>query len=66
MKNPQINESVIYIPKHAKGNLNHQDCEHGNISSFNDKFILVKYILRGVLQETAKATNPEDLYRNYE
>jgi hypothetical protein len=66
MKNPEINEGVIYVPRHAKKNLNHPDCEHGIISSFNDKFIFVRYIKNGILQETAQATKPECLYRNYE
>jgi len=66
MKNPKIDERVIYVPKHAKKNLTHSDCEHGVVSSFNDKFIFVKYIRNGILQSTAQATSPEDLYRNYE
>jgi hypothetical protein len=66
MKDPQTEESVIYVPKHAKGNLNHPDCERGVVSSFNEKFIFVKYIRNGVLQHTAQATNPSDLYRNFE
>ena len=66
MKNPQIEESVIYVPNHAKGYLNHPDCEKGVVSSFNEKFIFVKYIWNGVLQETAQATDPSNLYRNFE
>lgn len=64
MKNPKEGESVIYIPAHAHGNLKHEDCEYGEISSFNDKFIFVKYIRNGILQKTAQATRYEDLYRN--
>lgn len=65
MKNPEIGESVIYVPKHVNGDLNHPDCEYGTISSFNDRFIFVKYITHGILQETAQATDPKDLYRNF-
>lgn len=64
MENPQIGESVIYVPTHANGDLNHEDCEYGKISSFNDKFIFVKYIRNGIFQQTAQATRPEDLHRN--
>ncbi len=66
MKNPKAEERVIYVPTHAKKNLEHPDCEHGVVSSFNDTFIFVKYIQNGILQETAQATRPEDLYRNHE
>ena len=33
---------VIFIPYHAD-NINHKDCETGFVSSFNDKFIFVKF-----------------------
>ena len=34
---------VTYIPTHANGNINHPDCEHGIISSFNEQNIRVRY-----------------------
>lgn len=27
-------DRVVYVPLHAKGDVNHPDCEHGRISSF--------------------------------
>lgn len=52
---------VSYIPGHANGNRSHPDVEHGNISSWNDKVIFVRYVRRGIPQLTAAATSPEDL-----
>ena len=33
---------IIYIPNHADGP-NHKDCERGIVSSFNEKFVFVKF-----------------------
>lgn len=38
-----IGAPVTYIPSHAKGDINHEDAEHGIISSFNEVSIWVKY-----------------------
>lgn len=38
-----IGSSVVYIPTHANGNINHPDVEYGKISSFNDVTVFVKY-----------------------
>jgi hypothetical protein len=58
----EIGDRVIYVPTHAEGNLNHLDCEYGTVSSWNDKFIFVKYVRNGIPQMTAQATDPRDLY----
>jgi len=55
-------DRVIYIPTHAEGNVNHPDCEYGIVSSWNDKYVFVKYVRNGIPQMTAQATSPEDLY----
>jgi hypothetical protein len=55
-------DKVIYVPKHAKGDINHPSAERGIISSFNDSFVFVKYYRNGDLQETAQATEYEHLY----
>jgi len=49
---------VLYVPKHAKGNPEHPDCELGNISSWNLLYVFVRY--DGELQP--KATEPKYLY----
>jgi hypothetical protein len=38
-----------------------QRFEEGIVSSKNERFVFVKYWYKGELQETAKATNPQDL-----
>jgi hypothetical protein len=55
-------DRVIYVPTHAKGDLNHPDSERGVVSSLNDTYVFVKYIRHGILQETSQATRYEDLY----
>ena len=51
-----IGSKVTYVPRYAKGNAGHKDCEGGTISSWNDKFIFVNYGTG-----TNAATRPEDL-----
>lgn len=36
-------DPVIYIPNHAQGNINHEDCESGIVSSMNEKYVFVKF-----------------------
>lgn len=31
----KANDRVIYVPNHAHGDVRHEDCETGTISSFN-------------------------------
>lgn len=62
-------DQVLYIPRHAKGDKNHPDCEKGIVSSTNYKFVFVKYdnamciMTTGDEPYTSKATNPEDLIK---
>ena len=56
-------ESVRYIPFHAGGDIKHPDCENGVVSSQNGKYVFVKYWRNGMLQNTAQATQPEDLVK---
>jgi hypothetical protein len=58
-------EHVRYVPNHAHGDPKHKDVEPGIVSSMNDKFVFVKYIKRGILQETAAATDPGDLIKGW-
>jgi hypothetical protein len=48
---------VRYIPLHAQGNPYHPDCEDGEVSSCNDKFVFVRFGNK----TTAQSCDPEDL-----
>jgi len=58
---------VRYIPIHANGNIRHEDCENGVVSSTNDQWVFVKYdnldckMVTGDEPYTAQATCPDDL-----
>ncbi len=39
-----IGSKVTYIPRHAKGNASHPDCEEGRIKSWNDGGVFVDYV----------------------
>ena len=54
-----VGDPVLYIPKHAYGNDQHPDCEHGVVTSTNEKYVLVLY--DGMA--TPQATDPESLRR---
>ena len=49
---------VVYVPKHAQGNLQHCDCEHGVVTSKNDTYVFVKF---KPWHAHGQACNPEDL-----
>ena len=53
-----IGRVVNYVPTHARGNLNHPDCERGVITSFNDHAVFVKY----GNQVTNKGAERRDLF----
>ena len=50
-------EEVIYVPSHANGDVQHQDCERGEITSFNGVHVFVRY----GDDDTSKATRYDDL-----
>ena len=60
-------DRVIYVPKHANGNRNHKDCEHGIVYSLTEEFVFVKYdnaeckMLTGDEPYTPRATKKDDL-----
>ena len=56
-----VGGSVRYVPTHAEGNVLHEDCENGIVSSVTSKYVFVRYIRNGILQVTPSATSPEDL-----
>lgn len=59
---------VIYIPTHVDGSW-HKDCERGIVSSFNDKFVFVKFYKQlanfGWKGTTSQSCRPEDLSIEY-
>lgn len=50
-----IGSPVTYIPRHAKGDVNHPDCERGHISSITEDHVLVRY------KAACGAATPTDL-----
>jgi hypothetical protein len=38
-----IGSPVTYVPRHAKGDASHSDCERGHISSVRDNMIWVRF-----------------------
>ena len=56
---------VVYVPHHANGGRSHKDCEHGRVSSVNDKYVFVRFDeqvrVLGWDQATGKACDPADL-----
>jgi len=54
-------DNVIYVPDHAHGDIYNPECEHGIVKRIEGECVFVRYILRGVLQDTAKATPPRNL-----
>lgn len=69
MEDIRPGETVIYVPRYvqeqdmSRFDFRHPKCEYGLIKSANDKFIFVNYVINGIPQSTAKATNPQDLFR---
>jgi hypothetical protein len=57
-------DRVIYIPPQANGDYNHKDCENGVVHSVSDKYVFVRYIHHGTIENTSKATNPDLLIKD--
>lgn len=62
-------QQVTYVPHHANGDTDHEDCQRGVVSSTNDSWVFVKYnnldcvMITGDEPYTAAATDPNDLVR---
>ena len=58
-------QRVSYIPGHADGDALHPDCEHGTVSSKNNKYVFVKFDKQlkkfGWEGTTSQSCRPEDL-----
>ncbi len=60
--------TVIYVPRHIRienmdvFDFNTPGCEYGFIKSSNDTYVFVNYVKNGIPQETANATDPNDLF----
>lgn len=50
-------DEVIYVPRHARGNRDHEDCAHGVVAHVGSKYILVRFGNRS----TSYSCSPEDL-----
>ena len=59
------NDRVRYVPNHANGDANHEDCEDGTISSIGSMFVFVKFDKQvsklGWHGATSQSVNPDDL-----
>ena len=51
-----IGTPVTYLPPHTRGNMNHEDVQRGNISSFNDTYVYVRFN-----SPNGQACNPDQL-----
>ena len=62
-------ERVRYLPLHADGDIRHEDCQNGVVSSTNDRWVFVKYdnldcvMVTGDEPYTAQATDPNQLVK---
>ena len=52
---------VLYVPTHAFGDLNHNDCQKGIVKRVSKNFVFVQYYRYGIWQSTYEATDPKDL-----
>lgn len=52
-------DMVRYVPYHAEGNMRHEDCENGRVTSTNDTYVFVRF---GV-GETSQACKPDQLVK---
>lgn len=50
-------DNVLYVPRHANGNIKHPSCEHGEVVGSNERYVFVRYLH----DKHAKATDPIDL-----
>jgi hypothetical protein len=57
--NGSVGRAVRYVPMHAEGDRTHKDCEDGIITTYNNKFVFVRY--GTTLATHGQATHPEDL-----
>jgi len=56
LTNEDIGSPLTYIPTHADGNIQHSDVERGNLSSFNERGIWVRF-----KSANGEKCDPEDL-----
>lgn len=38
-----VGAHVLYVPYHAHGDAAHPDCEHGIVTSTNEKYVFVRF-----------------------
>jgi len=62
--NFEAGQKVVYIPRHANGNISHKDVEYGIVSSVSENGnVFVKYVKNGIPQSTAQLT-PKHLLKH--
>jgi hypothetical protein len=55
-----VGDRVVYIPYHAHGNVDHEDCEYGVITSTNSRYVFVCFEEDSVSRQS-KACKPDQL-----
>lgn len=53
----KVGQNVRYVPNHAD-DASHPDCEDGQVTSINDKYVFVKFNL---LNANGQACDPDNL-----
>lgn len=53
-------DRVRYVPYHAHGDLQHEDCENGRVTSVNLLYVFVRFRPEG---ETSEACLPDQLVK---
>ena len=55
-----IGDNVTYVPNHANNDISHPDCEYGQVTSKNDKYVFVKFSPQAV---NGQACDPTNLFK---
>jgi hypothetical protein len=54
-------DRVLYIPNHANGEANHEDCENGVVHHIEGDIVFVRYIKNDYINTTSHSTRPDYL-----
>lgn len=52
----KVGQHVRYVPYHAHGDVTHEDCENGVVTSISEHYVFVRF--KG---ETGQGCNPDQL-----
>ena len=53
-------DHVRYVPYHAHGDVRHEDCENGRVTSVSDHYVFVRFRPEG---DTSEACLPDQLVK---